>query len=215
MKKFVHKYLDSFFEIKKSSTNADRKLTIYEFDAIVQKGTDDLFHGNRLLKELVCAAYIDEVTLKVWVEEWARSTKPLVDLTLYWQQEEPLLGDIVMPLVRRVAAQTMAMDLVAVKPMETPKGLLHYIDYQIPTYHISGNTNTIKINKNGRRYNSDAWNENIAQLLRNQENQLIGDLNHPDPPLFISSRTPLENEEIERKSWFNPESDEKDLDNPK
>jgi hypothetical protein len=41
----------------------------------------------------------------------------------------PGFGNIALPLIRRVAAQTMGLDLVAVQPLAAPTGLLTYLDY--------------------------------------------------------------------------------------
>ena len=34
------------------------------------------------------------------------------------------------PIAMKVAAQTVGLDLVSVKPMSAPLGILHYMDYQ-------------------------------------------------------------------------------------
>jgi len=41
----------------------------------------------------------------------------------------PDFGNIAFPLIRRVAARTMGLDLVAVQPLAAPTGLLTYLDY--------------------------------------------------------------------------------------
>ena len=41
----------------------------------------------------------------------------------------PGFGGIALPMIRRVAAQTIGLDLVAVQPLATPTGLLTYLDY--------------------------------------------------------------------------------------
>lgn len=38
-------------------------------------------------------------------------------------------NDFIMPLVQRVAAQTVGMELVSVQPMSAPTGMLAYLDY--------------------------------------------------------------------------------------
>lgn len=38
-------------------------------------------------------------------------------------------GDILLPLVRRVAATTLGQELVSVQPLPQPTGLLFYVDY--------------------------------------------------------------------------------------
>lgn len=44
---------------------------------------------------------------------------------------EPDFGNIILPIARRVAAQTIGLDLVNVQPLAAPQGLLHYIDYNL------------------------------------------------------------------------------------
>jgi len=42
---------------------------------------------------------------------------------------QPDFGNIILPMARRVAAQTIGMDLVAVQPLAPPTGLLEFLDY--------------------------------------------------------------------------------------
>lgn len=189
MQKFVHSYLSASFVIRRTETKNDGKISIFGFDAIFPKSKGEtetsFIYGNKLIKELVLAAYIDEVRLRKFINEWVKINYPNADLKLYWLQLEPEF-----PRVDRVVAQTVALDLVAVKPMDGPTGQLVYLDYQ-----YSGNTN--EPNRNGRVYDREIFNENIAQLIRNQVNQMIGELDHPEPPIFISSR--------KKKDLDNPE----------
>jgi hypothetical protein len=200
MQKFVHSYLSASFVIGRTETNKTGKLTVFGFDAIFPKSNGEseksFIYGNKLIKELVLAAYIDEVRLRKYINEWVRINYPEADLKLYWLQLEPEL-----PSFDRVIAQTVALDLLEVKPMSGPTGKLVYLDYQ-----YTGNTN--EPNRNGRVYKQEIFNENIAQLIRNQVALLQGELDHETKPIFVSSR---KSEEIERQSWFNPK---KDLDNP-
>ena len=41
------------------------------------------------------------------------------------------VGAFILPVARRVMANTIGNDLVAVQPLELPTGMLHYIDYNI------------------------------------------------------------------------------------
>jgi ATP phosphoribosyltransferase regulatory subunit HisZ len=43
--------------------------------------------------------------------------------------DDRIMGSL-LPMARRVAAQTMGMDLVSVQPMGLPSGILFYMDYQ-------------------------------------------------------------------------------------
>jgi hypothetical protein len=53
--------------------------------------------------------------------------KPDVDLEFFWKITA--FENIVFPIVQNVFAQTMALDLVPVQPMSTPKIDLVYLDY--------------------------------------------------------------------------------------
>lgn len=39
-------------------------------------------------------------------------------------------NNFILPIVRRIAAQTIANDLVAVQPLEMPRDILHYMDFK-------------------------------------------------------------------------------------
>lgn len=43
----------------------------------------------------------------------------------------PGFGNIMLPIARRVVAQTMGLDLVPVQPLAAPLGILNYIDYNL------------------------------------------------------------------------------------
>ena len=50
----------------------------------------------------------------------------------------PGFGNIMLPIARRVAAQTMGLDLVAVQPLAAPTGLLNFIGYHTATDYVMG-----------------------------------------------------------------------------
>ena len=43
--------------------------------------------------------------------------------------DQQILQDLALPIARRVAAQTIGLDLVGVRPLELPRGLLEFLDY--------------------------------------------------------------------------------------
>jgi len=55
------------------------------------------------------------------------------------------------PIAMKIAAQTIGLDLVSVKPMSAPKGILNYVDYQYgDTKHITRKkkiNNIFKVNE--------------------------------------------------------------------
>ena len=72
------------------------------------------------------------------LQQWAdlirhQNNNPLIHHGHRAPQDNPPpdFGNIILPMVRRVAAQTMGLDLVPVQPLGAPQGLLHYIDYNI------------------------------------------------------------------------------------
>jgi hypothetical protein len=49
---------------------------------------------------------------------------------VFSDQWRTLLNNVVMPVIRRVNARPIALDLVPVQPMPAPIGILNYIDFQ-------------------------------------------------------------------------------------
>ena len=149
MQKFVHSYLSSYFEVKKLKYG---KHKFFGFDAIHLKIDNDIIFSDRLLKELVLAAYIDEVRLRRFVDEWVKINFPNTNLEVYWKTLEPLNRKIILER----------------NPEEARARL-----------------------RNGRVYD-----EELVQNIREQVNRLqadqqiltLGELEHPGPPIFISSR---------------------------
>jgi hypothetical protein len=179
MEKFVYKYLSANYTLS-TVEESSRKLKLITYDAIYHlKDEDDkaqLAYYNTLLKELVLIFYEDEVTLKKWVNKWAKSLKPNVNLKWYWSHDLPWL-----PIAHKIAAQTIGMDLVAVAPMIIPKGIVTYGDFI-----YSSETP----NENGRIYQRAEMVAFIQELFDRQQNEIIG----------VSSRetTP---EEKSRHTW--------------
>jgi hypothetical protein len=186
MRKFVHSYLSASFVVKRTENNQEGKITIFGFDAIFPKTNNldetSFIYGSKLIKELVLAAYIDEVRLRKYINEWVEVNYPKADLQLYWLQLEPEF-----PKIQQVAARTIGMDLVQVKPMDVPKGNLAYLDFQYGD----------EPNKNGRVYDKKVFGEKIAELLRNQVNFMINEQPTKGSPIFISSK--------KKKDLDNPE----------
>lgn len=166
MQKFVHSYLSASFEIRKRKFK--NKITLFGFDAIYTKenqidSEDSFIYGNKLIKELTLAAFIDEITLRKYINQWVKIYYPNADLKIYWEQEEDYFS---FPELTIAVSRTVAMDLVPVQPMSAPNGELFSMDYR-----YSGDT-----------ANNRVFNENIAQLIRNQVNAMM------DVPFAISSK---------------------------
>lgn len=173
MKKLVHSYLSSLYEPSKHLESVSKKIVLFSFHCIVKKGTIEVVYGDAILKELVLLAYLDEVTLKKLVNEWAVSIIPDIDLTKYWEFEPNLI-----PIAMKVASQTIALDLAPEQPLDGPKGILKFLDYQgidVP-------------NKNGRVYCEETFKDKIDTLVKNQEIMVQKDHLQQEKPIFISSR---------------------------
>jgi hypothetical protein len=52
---------------------------------------------------------------------------------VFSEQWRTLLNNVVMPVIRRVNARPIALDLVPVQPMPAPIGILNYTDIQYDT----------------------------------------------------------------------------------
>jgi hypothetical protein len=171
MLKHIQSYLSSLYYISTSDVGNDG---VYRLDD--DRKFKSPVYGEVFLKEIVDIFGYDEDYTKSIVNEWALKQKSDVDLTFFWTTKEQLFEGV-FPIVQAVAARTIGLDLVSVQPMLAPTGELMYFDVQ-----YSGNTP----NQNGRRYeiaDNDAdirWNNIIQQLAQNQNNYMLGDLDHPN-----------------------------------
>jgi hypothetical protein len=177
MLKHIQSYLSSLYYISTSDVGNDG---VYRLDD--DRNFKSPVYGEVFLKELVDIFAYDEDYTKSIVNEWALKQKSNVDLTFFWTTKE-LLFEGIFPIVQGVAARTIGLDLVPVQPMSEltdtplPSGQLMYFDVQ-----YSGDTP----NQNGRIYevaDNDAdirFNNLIQQLVQNQNNYMLGDLDHPD-----------------------------------
>jgi hypothetical protein len=171
MLKHIQSYLSSLYYISTSDVGNDG---VYRLDD--DRNFKSPVYGEVFLKELVDIFAYDEDYTKSIVNEWALKQKSNVDLTFFWTTKE-LLFEGIFPIVQAVAARTIGLDLVSVQPMSAPTGELMYFDVQ-----YSGNTP----NQNNRTYeiaDNDAdirRNNIIEQLVQNQNNYMLGNLDHPN-----------------------------------
>jgi hypothetical protein len=171
MLKHIQSYLSSLYYISTSDVGNDG---VHRLDD--DRKFKSPVYGEVFLKELVDIFAYDEDYIKSIVNEWALKQKSNVDLTFFWTTKELVFKGI-FPIVQAVAARTIGLDLVSVQPMSAPTGELMYFDVQ-----YSGNTP----NQNGRTYevaDNDAhtrFNSVIEQLVQNQNNYMLGDLDHPN-----------------------------------
>lgn len=173
MEKLVQQYLFEYYYIDTSEIGNDG--IYYKLNQNKWKSPHSY---NLLLKEIETVFGIEEVLIKLIINDWAVSEKPDVDLEFYWTTMEDLIG---FPNVRQIVAQTIGMDLVAVQPMSTPRVELMHIYYQYdnnePIALVSGHTGKSGP-KNNRIYDEETFRQNVIQLHENQQNHIVGELDH-------------------------------------
>jgi hypothetical protein len=124
MEKFIYKYLTENFYVSTSEVGNDG---IYKVEDARRHKTP--IYGDKLVKEIVTVFGLDNEESKNIINIWAKEQKPDIDLIFYWATEEDIFDSITMPVVNRVFAQTLAQDLVPVKPLSLPTGTLMYLDF--------------------------------------------------------------------------------------
>jgi hypothetical protein len=194
MKKYIVSYLTENYYLDKSEIG---NAGIYAFD------DDRRFkvptNAKKLIEEIVTLFGYSFTRTKWLIHEWAKKENPDFCLKFYWKSND-IDGNLFFPIARSVAASTIGQDLVAVRPMSLPTGLLHYIDYQYgeldhptPDYLIGGvdpanNDPHIAIAKvrnpdrneiirkwqaSGLLDNFDGNKESLAALYESQAKQLL------------------------------------------
>jgi len=182
MQSYIQQYLSEYYYIKTSDVGNDGIYFINDDRRIPTP-----FNGSKLIKEIVTIFGLKEDDVKSYIESWAVSIKPDIDLEFYWKTMDDLFG---FPITHRIAATTIGMDLVAVQPMDGPRGELLYMDFQYGVDTATGNSETVTAtNRNGRVYDEEIYRQSwgdIVQLYENQENHIVGELDHPTPSIDIT-----------------------------
>jgi hypothetical protein len=142
MEKLVQQYLFEYYYIDTSEIGNDG--IYYKLNQNKWKSPHNY---SLLLKEINTVFGIEEVLIKLIINDWAVSEKQDVDLEFYWTTLEDLIG---FPIVQRVAARTMGMDIVSVMPLSAPTGQLMYMDYQYGDFIPETTTPEINIAVNDR-----------------------------------------------------------------
>lgn len=124
MEKYVQQYLSSYYYIKTSEVGNDGIYYVNDDRRIPTPHS-----GSKLIKEIVTVFGLEDIddSVKIFINAWAATIKPDVDLEFYWKTMEDLFP---FPMAHQIAATTIAMDLVAVRPMDGPRGELMYMDFQ-------------------------------------------------------------------------------------
>lgn len=127
MEKYIYEYLSKNYKIETSSVGNY---------GIYQRHTDLFypipFNGNELLKEVITVFGISKDDAHGYIYHWSKLVCPDCDLTFYWKMADDVLSNIALPIARRIASQTLGLDLVSVQPLSAPPITLLYLDY---TYH--------------------------------------------------------------------------------
>lgn len=122
MEKLVQQYLFEYYYIDTSEIGNDG--IYYKLNQNKWKSPHNY---SLLLKEIETVFGIEEVLIKLIINDWAVLEKPDVDLEFYWTTLADLIG---FPIAQRIAAHTMGVDIVSVMPLSAPRGELMYMDYQ-------------------------------------------------------------------------------------
>lgn len=170
---YIHKYLSRHYKLR-TTQEQTKKLTIvviwgiYHNNGSIAKRE---IRNDDILKDISTIFGISTKKAKIIINQWAKSINVHINLKQYWAKS-PLW----FPIIEKIAARTLGMDLVAVQPMSQPTGLLNFI----PEYNVTGNTNA-------RTYDRNIM---IQQMMENQSKVLVNDTPPDDWP--------------NRQSWFNP-----------
>ena len=191
MQNYIQQYLSDYYYIKTSEVGNDGIYYINDDRRIPTP-----FNGSKLIKEIVTIFGLQEDDVKPYIESWAVSIKPDIDLEFYWKTMDDLFG---FPIAQQIAAQTIGMDLVAVQPISGPRVELLYMDFQYGVDTATGDSETVTAttvvsrqgptNRNGRVYDEEIFRQSwgdIVQLYENQENHIVGELDHPTPSIDIN-----------------------------
>ena len=163
MTRFIFKYLSAHFILKFGKIVPANKLHPYYYEI------------DNLIAELSKVFGLTRKQLKYYIKGWILKQDRNFDFKEYWvskpvetpDYDEDAFGNIAFPIIQRVAARTIANDLVAVQPMDMPSGRLFYFDIQVggQAQHVE------ERNRNGRVYPREVLNNAI-------QNPLLAELDH-------------------------------------
>lgn len=189
MENFIHKYLSKHFIVsnsEESGTKIQLLVTYGIYHRDDKDGTKHLYYPGLLIKEISDIFGIVDDIAKTYIINWATTNfqiKPH-NLDWYWQQAEIVLQ--LLPSAIRVAAKTIASDLVSVKPLAAPKHLLTFAALKFDELDANGDVftedaiiearkNYLSIDNTSTKYwDGKLYSEAIQELLRNQQAQKFG-----------------------------------------
>jgi hypothetical protein len=155
MEKFIQEYLSLYYKIAHSQIGNAGIYDIYKNPKY--KAPES---SKNILKEISHVFFLNEEDAKNQVELWAITVDPEVDLDFYWKT----INELFFPMVSRVNARTIGMDLVSVQPMSAPRGELMYFD----------SNRNVEISDEIRR----VW-ENQQNEIVGVSSRAFGEMDHP------------------------------------
>jgi hypothetical protein len=166
--RFIYKYLSAHFVLKSGKIIPQNRNTPYYYEV------DNL---RTLIEELSKVFGLTKKQLKYYIKGWALKQNRNFNFKEWWSPTpEPIsnggFGAVVLPMVTRINSQLLGQDLVAVQPLEAPRGLLFYMDYQVGRVD--------EPNQNGRVYPREQFQNAIENAEETNRNERIhGVLDHP------------------------------------
>lgn len=124
MENFIFSYLTENFYIAKSNVG---NWGIYLGPNNLNNENKAFFRAHKLITEISYNFGVSEKQAKKIITKWGS-----VDLGFYWKVGADL-SNLTFPTIRTIAAKTIGVDLVEVKPMSAPLGTLLYLDYSYGT----------------------------------------------------------------------------------
>lgn len=185
MERLVHSYLSQNYALELKEITSS--IFLFDGDALYDINDDSKYRSfknpSQLLSELNTVFFLTHDELKPMVLSWAIKIKEDVNLDRYWEYIQSLL-----PIAKQIVGQTIGLNLVAVQPMDGPRGELVYMDYQIVNNEPIFTAQT----RDGRVYDEEvyrqSWGDVLPQLHENQQNHIVGELDHPTPEININDR---------------------------
>jgi hypothetical protein len=85
---------------------------------------------SKIIEELTLIFALTKKQLKYYIKGWVRKQNRGFDFENYWNPPKPVFGKY-FPMLRRVHARTISMDLARVEPMEGPRGIIMGWDHVV------------------------------------------------------------------------------------
>lgn len=134
MRKLIHRYLSAYYVVNgKSILRIGKKFAIYQ---------------PILVDELTLIFGLSRKEFKWYIKNWARKQSKGFDFNHWWKD---CINPLEFPTIRNVTSRLIAADLVDVRPMGEPTGLLTVVDWFHPDNDVLVGEYT-RPNRNQRSY---------------------------------------------------------------